>query len=100
MPYVIQRLVQQVKPDKWDALDAIDKKFDKAEAKYGFPPKRRYRTICGSGDSNTVIVEHEWKSMAAAEEATMKTMGDPEIIKLGAELNTIIEKAAVELYMV
>ncbi len=100
MPVVLQRLIQKVKVDKWDALDAIDKKFDAAEAKFKYPPKRRYRSMIGPLDINVIIIEREWKSVAKMEEAMLASYGDPELQKLTAELNTIIEDAWSELYLV
>nr|MDO8118957.1 hypothetical protein [Candidatus Sigynarchaeota archaeon] len=100
MPAVMERLIQKVKPDKWDELDKIDKKYNEIESKLGFPPKKRYRSAIGPLDNDVIVIEREWKSMAAMEESAFKVLTNPDLVKLGAELNTIIEKSWHELYMV
>jgi hypothetical protein len=101
MPVVLQRLIQKVRPGKWDQLDKIDKKYDEIEKKYGFPPKRRYRALIGPLDNNTVIIEREWKSTAQLEDSMLRTYNDPEYQKLGVELEAnIIESQFQELYVV
>ena len=95
---VIERQIQKVCPGKWAELEVIDKKFDAIESRLGFPPKRRYRCLVGGHDTNTLIVERQWDSLAAMEAAFEKVFADPEHQALGAELDPIIESVQIELY--
>ncbi len=100
MPAIMERLIQKVRLDKWEELDKIDKKYDAIESKLGFPPKRRYRSVAGPLDNDVIVIEREWKSMAAMEESVFKVMSNPDLVKLTVELNSIIEKSWHEIYMV
>jgi hypothetical protein len=75
---VVKRLVQKVRPDKWEMLEKTEKKWDAAENRLGFPSKTRYRYISG-GDDNIHIVERHWESFAAMEAAFEQWLADPEI---------------------
>ncbi len=99
MVIVIQRLIQRVYNGKWDELEKVDKKFTEIEAKFGFPPKKRYRYITGKYDTNTIVVEREWESMAKLEKLMIKAYLDPEYQKLGDELDSIIESGKQELLL-
>ena len=44
---IVERLIQQVRPDKWAELEALDKKYGAVESRCGFPAKRRYRCFVG-----------------------------------------------------
>lgn len=94
----VERLIQQIRPDKWTELEALDKKYNTVEGRYGFPAKRRYRCLVGSDNSNTLIIEREWASLAAMEAAYEKLTADPEWRALGAEGFGIIESNRIELY--
>jgi len=100
MPAVLERLIQKIKPDKWDALDEIDKRFDEVESKYKFPPKRRYRSMVGPLDDNIIVIEREWKSMAKYEDALLNSYGNPEEQALAAELADIMVQEWREVYLV
>ena len=95
---IIERQIQKVCPGKWAELEVIDKKFDAIESRLGFPPKRRYRCYIGGHDTNTLIVERQWDSLAAMEAAFEKVFADPEHQARGAELDSIIESTQFELY--
>lgn len=95
---LLERLVQQVAPGKWEQLNAIDKKFDEIEKTHGFPAKKRYQSLFGSHDTNTLIVEREWESLAKMEAAQMANYADPAFQKLSAELNSIILSNRQEIY--
>jgi hypothetical protein len=96
---VIERMVQQIRQDKWAELEAIDKKYNVVEARLGFPAKKRMRSLSGSYDMSTLVIERQWSSMAAMEAAYEKTMTDPEYQALGMESNPIIKNIHWELYM-
>ena len=94
----VERLIQQVRPDKWAELEAIDEKFNAAEARLGFPPKKRYRCYVGGHTTDTLIIERQWPSLAAMEATYEKAFADPEYQKLGAEVASIIKSNQYELY--
>jgi len=41
----IERHVQQIRPDKWGELAALDNKFNAVESRLGFPAKRRWAAL-------------------------------------------------------
>jgi hypothetical protein len=94
----IERHVQQIRPDKWAELEALDKKYNAVESRLGFPAKRRYRCYVGGHNTNTLIVERQWDSLAAMEAAYEKAFADPEHQALQAESVTVIESVQIELY--
>jgi hypothetical protein len=96
---ILHRQIQQVRPGKWAELEAIDKKFNAVESRFGFPTnKKRYRCYFGSHNLNTLIVEYEWESFAAMEAAFEKAMADPEWQALSAEIESIIKSNQMELF--
>jgi hypothetical protein len=95
---IVERQIQQVRPGKWAELEAIDKKFNTVESRLGFPPKRRYRCYVGGHNTNTLIVERQWESLAAMEAAYEKVFADPEWQALVAEIDSIVESNQYELY--
>ncbi len=99
---VLEQEIQQVNPRCWAELEAINKKFDAVEGRYGFPPKRRYRSLAGGHDTDVLVIEREFESLAAAEAAYEKAMADPEFQALGAELmgSPIVTSLRRELYTV
>ncbi|TFG30281.1 MAG: hypothetical protein EU532_01460 [Promethearchaeota archaeon] len=97
MVIVIQRLIQRVYNGKWDELESIDKKFTELENKMGFPPKKRYRCLSSPYDTNTIIIERQWESLAKLEKINTKSFLDPEYQKLSNSIDTIIESQHMEL---
>jgi hypothetical protein len=95
---VVERLIQQIRPDKWAELEALDKKYDAVESRLGFPPKKRYRCYVGGHNTDTLVIERQWKSLAAMEATYEKAFADPEELALGAELALITKSNQVELY--
>jgi len=96
---VMERMIQQIYPDKWKELEAIDKKYNAAEARLGFPPKKRYQALVGGLEVNTLIIERQWASLAAMEATNEKAMADPEYQALGNQTSSIIKSVHWELYM-
>jgi len=99
MVIILNRLIQKVRPDKWDELEEIDKKFNEIESRIGFPPKKRYRCLSGTIKWNWIIIERQWESMAKMEKFNLKAYLDPEFQKLSEKLSSIIEDQRVELYI-
>lgn len=95
----VERLIQQIYPDKWQELEAIEKKYNAVENRLKFPPKRRYRCYVGGHNTNTLIIERQWDSLAAMEAAYEKAFSDPEWQALGNESGSIIKSDQHELYV-
>lgn len=96
---VVERMIQKVIPGKWAELNEIDKRFDAVEGRLGFPAnKKRYQCMIGSHDSNTLIIERLWESMAVMEAIYEKAFADPELQALFQETNSIVESNQIEIY--
>jgi hypothetical protein len=96
---VLHRQIQQVRPGKWAELEEIDARFNALERRLGFPSnKKRYRCYFGTHNTDTLIVEYEWESMAAMEATLEKAMADPEWQALSDEVMSIIKSDQMELY--
>ena len=96
---IIERMIQHIFPGKWAELEAIDKKYNALEARMGFPAKKRFQLLMGSHPAGTLIIERQWPSMAALEEANMKGMNDPEYQALQQESATIVKSVYWEVLM-
>jgi hypothetical protein len=95
----IERMIQKVYPGKWAELEEIDKRYNAAESRLGFPPnKKRYQCMMGSHDHNTLIIERQWDSLAAMEATWEKAFADPEIQSLNKETTSIIKSTQWEVY--
>jgi hypothetical protein len=94
----VERLTQQIRPDKWAELAALDAKYSAIENRLGFPPKRRFRCYFGSHTTDTLVVERQWASLAAMETAYDTAVADPEWQALGTEALAIIASNQYELY--
>ncbi len=97
---ILERLIQKIYPGKWAELEEIDKRFNVVESRLGFPPKKRYQSLAGSHDMDTLLVDREWESMAAGEAAYAKLLADPEWQALGAEIGSIVKSNRREFYFV
>ena len=95
---ILERLVQKVRPDKWAALEKIEKKYNAIESRFGFPAKKRYQCLVGGHDTNTIIIERQWESMAVMEATYEKIMADPQYQKLGSETIAAIESNQIEYF--
>jgi len=96
---IIERMIQEIYPDKWAELELLDQKYNMVEARLGFPAKKRSRCISGRYSMNTLIIERQWESLAKMEAANEKGMMDPEYQALGMEGTSIIKSIHWELYM-
>jgi hypothetical protein len=97
---VLERHVRKIHPSKWGEVQGHDNKFDTVEGKYGFPPKRYYRSFSGTHDVSTSIMERQWESLAAMEAALEKAFADPQWQALVSEGGPIGEGPQIELYWV
>ncbi len=95
---ILERQIQKIRPGKWAELEEIDRKYDIVEGRLGFPPKKRFQIVTGGLDSNTLIVERQWESLAAAEAAYEKAMADAEYQQLGQAVSAVVEGSQLELY--
>ena len=96
---VVERITQKIYPEKWAALEELDKRYNEVESRLGFPAKKRYRCIIGGHDLNTLIIERQWDSLALMETAYEKTIVDQEYQDLVQESAAIIKSAQSEVYM-
>ena len=95
----IERMIQKIYPGKWTELEEIDKKYNAVESRLGFPPtKKRYQCMIGGHDSNTLIIERQWDSLATMEATYEKAFADPELQALQKEGTSIIESSLIEVY--
>jgi hypothetical protein len=95
----IERMIQKVYPGKWAELEEIDKRYNVVESRLGFPPnKKRYQCMMGSHDSNTLIIERQWDSLAVMETTYEKAFADPELQALQKETISIIKSNQWEVY--
>jgi len=94
----IERHVQKIVVGKWAELAALDQKYEIAESRLGFPQKRRYRCYLGGHDTNTLIIERQWQSLASMEAIYEKAFADPEYQALEAAAASIIASVQIELY--
>lgn len=99
MTKVLERLTQQVFATKWPELEELDKKYDAIESRLGYPPKRRYRLFAGGGNTNTLVIEREWESLADLEAAYEKAFIDPEWQAVDAKALQIIADNQFELLL-
>ncbi|TXT53257.1 MAG: hypothetical protein BAJALOKI2v1_1090004 [Promethearchaeota archaeon] len=101
MVLIIWRQTQKIKPDKWDELEELEKRFLKEEKRLGFPTdtKKRYRAVMGSSGVNTLIIEFQWESMAKMEKIITKSLLDPEYQKLTEEGNKIIDESRWDIFV-
>jgi len=93
---IVERLIQKVRPDKWEELEELDKEWTAIESRHGYPPKTRYRYISGGHDWDTLVVERQWESFAVAEAAIQKLNADPETQALDEKTLEIIESTQLE----
>ena len=96
---IIERMIQEIYPDRWAELEVLDKKYNTAEARLGYPAKKRLRSISGRYNLNTIIIERQWESMASLEAANERSQADPEYQALWMESTSIIKSVFWELYM-
>ena len=96
---ILERMVQQIEVGKTSELNELDKRYEAIESTLGFPPKKRYWSVSSPHDSNTIILERLWESMAAMEAAYEKSLAHPGIQALYAEGEGIIKSSRIELYM-
>jgi hypothetical protein len=96
----LERMIQHVRPGKWAELETIDKEYNAIEARYGFPPKKRYQALFGGSNSDTLIIEREWESLTKMEATYMPYLNDPETQKLQAKSIQILDSIQTEMYWV
>jgi len=92
-------MIQKVRSGKWAELEEIDKRFNKLESRLGFPPKKRYQCIMGGHDTNTLIIERQWESLAVMEATYEKAFADPAHQALLEETPSIIKSSQLEVYV-
>ena len=71
---VVERLIEQVRPDKWAELETLDKKYGTVESRCGFPAKRRYRCFVGGDNTNTLIIERNGRAWPPWKRPTKRSL--------------------------
>jgi hypothetical protein len=66
----------------------------------GFPPKRHLSLLSGVDNVGTMVWEREWESMAVMEAAGERLFSDPQVQKLLAKYDTILDGERIEYYFV
>jgi len=96
---IIIRETQKIHPGKWADIMKLDKKYNAVEKRLGFPSKKSFRSYFGSHDINTLVIEHEWASMAAFEADVEKANNDAEYRSLEKDFDALIESCQVDVYV-
>ena len=99
MVIILERNIQRVTNGKLDELETLDSQFNEIETKLGYPPKKRFRYIVGGFDTQTIVIERQWESLAKMEDLMTKAFLDPEIQKLNSKLIKIVDWQRIELLL-
>jgi hypothetical protein len=97
---VMNREIMKVLPGKMGEAMELMQKHMAAATRLGVPPGGRgYRCISGGGDYfHTVVSEMDWDSLAAMEAFHEKTLADPEMQRLYAKWEAVLESHVIEVY--
>lgn len=93
---VVERLIQRIRPGKWEELEQVDKAWTAIERRLGFPPKARYSYVSKGRQANVLIIERQWDSSAAAEAAIELLQTDPEAQVLVERTRRLVESTERE----
>jgi hypothetical protein len=99
---VRQRVLWEIRPERWAEFVAIQKKVVARWAELGLPTPRCFRPRFGGGTATTCIQEREFESMAAAEafsESPERAAldADPQIQELRKQYMPFVESVRVEM---
>ncbi len=97
---ILERQVKFIIPEKAAERAAAGPQIDAIEAKHGYPPLRRYRLLSGPEDMGTEVLEREWPSFAAMEEAIVKCQADPEYQEIIRKYGNWVRNSRIEYYLV
>jgi len=75
---VIERMIQKSDPRGDEAVKELVARYGDLDAKWGFPPQRRYRCGYGSIAMEYVICDREWESLEIMEKTYERAMATPE----------------------
>ena len=96
---ILERQISQLRPGKAKEVIEISKRFDLIEKRMGFPLKRFYSSLAGE-PVNTMVMEREWESLAAYENAWAQALSDPDWKALGAQRTDLSISHRTEFYKV
>ncbi len=96
MVKIVLRAIQEVKD--WNKLEELEAKMLAMEEKMGLPAKRRLRSVAGPLSFDTLIIEWEYPSMAAWEEASHKIMANQEYMAGMSSSSDIVGSVRYEVY--
>jgi len=97
---VMERIIQELPPEKLDAFKEFQRKLDAPSARLGFPPLRWYTSFFTAEQSFTLVCEREWPSMAALEATYAKADADPEYTSQTASWPSVGKSHREELWLV
>lgn len=95
---LIERMIQEIHNGKSQELEDLDKRYQPVEKRLGFPPSKRFWTVSGVHTMATIVIEREWESMAAFEEAFNRAFADPEWQALNEAGVDIVKSSRMEFY--
>lgn len=95
---ILERIVTKVERGRWADLAAIERRFEELESQWGFPPAKRYRAGAGTLDMNTMVLEREWDSYAAREQAYEKAMASEVWHAVGRDSYGVIGTTQAEFF--
>ncbi len=96
---VIERMITKADPKADEAIGALVAQYGDLDAKWGFPPQRRYRCWYGSIGMEYVVCDREWESMAVMEQIYQRAMATPEWKVFTDTLRPFEESRRHELYV-
>ena len=93
---ILVRHYQRIRPENWDKVLEIAKRWVPIGRRLGIPPDRFCRYISGPDSHFTLVNEREYDSAAAWEAAAAKMVDDPENQALGRESMPLVEDWRIE----
>jgi hypothetical protein len=97
MMKIIERHVQKLGSNQWQAYQEREQKFAAIEERAGSYPRKRYCGTMIGNDLGTIVWEREWESMAAMEAAYEGLRAAPDF--QDAARMPGIESERIELYV-
>lgn len=95
---ILERIITEVERGRWAEVAEIEERFEELEKEFGFPPARRYRAGASGLSMNTMILEREWDSYSAREEAYERAMGSDAWHAIGRDSFGTIAGTQAEFY--
>jgi hypothetical protein len=97
---ILERQVKHIRPEKQAERAAHGEEIAAIESRHGYPPLRRYIMLFGPDEMGTEVLEREWPSMAAMEQAVQSCQADPEYQTILKLYTGWARDTRIEIYMV